>query len=242
MHDMTFEQLEMEALMPMKMAYVYLLLIGAGIISQSNVRALGAEKCEFSSPESFNTWFKDTSTGSPVLFPKTIDELRSILSEAGRKGCKLRVRGAGHSRDGIVMQKMDSLRHDTVVVHLKDLEFPEEYKSWNNGSINETSPSVKISAGASLIELNQIIRPAGYLLPSSTAGRLFSVGGAFLNPSVHGSIFDEGRLTTFVLSVLYIDGNGTLQIAQGTYVHVDLHHSGSRNDIYSLFSLSHLCT
>jgi hypothetical protein len=164
------------------------------------------EACGFASDVRFATWFGTLHSDSPVLFPRTDAELSAIVTAASRRGCKVRVRGAGHSEDGLVMQKQDE---NVIVVHLKD--YVPSDPAWD-GVIDAAKPSVKIRTGASLLELIATIRPRGYLLRSFTAGAIFSVGGVYLNPSVMGPIFAESRLATHVLSFRVMGPSGNITV------------------------------
>lgn len=103
------------------------------------------EKCTFTS----GTWHDSQYlfTNSPVLFPRDDTELGLIVTTATANGCKVRVRGAGHSEDGIVVQKLDELEdYDTIVVNLKDY-LPSD-AAWD-GVLDASKPSIKISRQSS---------------------------------------------------------------------------------------------
>jgi len=165
-------------------------------------------KCGFSSTTQFRTWFvgPTISTDSPVLFPENNEQLSDIVSTAHSKGCKVRVRGAGHSHDGLIMQKLDSFESDVVIVHLMNYK-PDD--AWNN-ILDEDKPTIRVSAGASTLRLHAFIRPKGYLLESMTAAPWFSVGGAYMNPSVHGSIFNASRYNAQVNGFQVMNATGHL--------------------------------
>ena len=153
-----------------------------------------------------------------MLFPTNDEELCGIVSTAKSNGCKVRVRGAGHSEDGLVMQKLDELHYDVVVVHLKDYT-PTQVA--DDGSTGESwngllgTDSVKVPTGWSTLELMAAIRPKGYLTKTNTAGRIFSVGGAYLNPSVNGNVIDESRYAAQVRSVRTMDANCNIKVYSG---------------------------
>lgn len=176
------------------------------------------EKCGFSSDIRHDTWYDQTFTNSPVLFPTNDEELCEIVSTAKSNGCKVRVRGAGHSEDGLVMQKLDELREQVVVVHLKDYTPTQEAddgstgKAWN-GVLG--ADSVKVPTGWSTLELMAAIRPQGYLTKTNTAGRIFSVGGAYLNPSVNGNVINESRYAAQVRSVRTMDADCNVKVYSG---------------------------
>jgi FAD/FMN-containing dehydrogenase len=178
-------------------------------------------KCGFSSSIRHDTWYDQTFTNSPVLFPTNDEELCTIVSTAKKNGCKVRVRGAGHSEDGLVMQKLDELGDaDIVVVHLKDYTPTDSATdgstgaSWN-GFLLEEQSTVKVPTGWSTLELMALIRPQGYLTRTNTAGRIFSVGGAYLNPSVNGNVIEESRYAAQVQSVRTMDAECNVNVFSG---------------------------
>ena len=89
--------------------------------------------------------------------------------------------------------------------------------SWN-GVINHGVPSIKIRAGTSLLELMSVIRPQGYPTKTATIGRFFSVGGVYLNPSVHGAIYCESRHAVHVLNARVMDADGQISVYTGDQV------------------------
>lgn len=172
-------------------------------------------KCGFTSSENHATWYGSLFTNSPVMFPTNDLELANIVTTAKANGCKVRVRGSGHSEDGLVMQKLDELDEQVIVVNLKDY-IPDD-PSWHR-NLNQAVPSVKMSAGSSLLAMMQFIRPQGYLTRTHTAGRIFNLGGVYLNPSTHGAAYGESRLAAQVLSVRVMNADGDITEYSGADV------------------------
>lgn len=81
--------------------------------------------------------------------------------------------GHGHSEDGLVMQKTDEYDLQVIIVSLRDY-LPDD-RMWHQ-RMNTRLPSIKMSAGASQLDLLGYIRPRGYLTVSGTIGRLFNLG------------------------------------------------------------------
>jgi len=168
--------------------------------------------CGFSSETNFRTWYGTLVTQSPVLFPQSEDELSDLVKEVTKRGCRIRVRGAGHSELGIVM--MEANEHDgfggVVTVNLKNLD---PHDGWDGIILADNElygPSIKISAGASTTELISIARPKGYLMTTNTAGAIFSVGGLYLNPSTIGAQSQHvGRCAVQVVGLRVLVGDGT---------------------------------
>lgn len=110
--------------------------------------------------------------------------------------------GATHSVSGVVVQKPET---NVVTVNLADV-----VPSGWNFILDEPRSVVRAPAGASLFDLQEFIRPKGYLLPTFTASPLFALGGVFLSPSVHGATIAEDRLTTLLVGVRAMLANGTI--------------------------------
>jgi hypothetical protein len=179
--------------------------------------------CGVSSATTFTTWLTSVTTKSPVLYPRTDDDLRYILQQAYRYGCKVRVVGAGHSETGVVQQKDDGNGH--IIVNLSQFENTSPWSGtvvpggsvWDAAaaavvaapSAAPTPPSAYISAGASFLDLMALARPRGLVMPTQTAGFFFSIGGVVLNPSVHGGSFGQGRMNSLVMSLRVMLANGT---------------------------------
>lgn len=204
----------------------YTCLVIAFLVLSSLVTLTACElytKCGFSSNIRHDTWYDQIFTNSPVLFPTNDNELCEIISTAKSTGCKVRVRGAGHSEDGLVMQKLDELSYEVVVVNLKDYtptgiaDDGSTGEEWN-GVLNKATDSVKVPTGWSTLELMGTIRPQGYLTKTNTAGRIFSVGGAYLNPSVNGNVIEESRFAAQVRSVRVMDSSCSTRVISGDSV------------------------
>jgi hypothetical protein len=86
------------------------------------------------------------------------------------------------------MQKTDSFHYDVIVINLR-YYIPDD-TNWHL-FLNTSRPSVRMSAGATQVDMLQYIRPKGYLGDTGTIGRLFSLGGVYLNPSTFGGWFEK---------------------------------------------------
>jgi hypothetical protein len=169
-------------------------------------------RCGFTSTARFQTWYEILFTDSPVLFPKDDEELLTIVTTARTGGCRVRVRGAGHCEDGVVMQKtdQDDARPEIVKINLSKYNPPNDWNGVLNTN-NPDRPTIRISAGASLLEMNGLVRPKGYLPISSYPLSTFSVGGAYLNPTTHGATFGASRLAAHVVGVRVLKSSGVIE-------------------------------
>lgn len=158
----------------------------------------------------FKTWMDSVVTSSPVVRPRSDSELADVLSRAAASGCRVRVVGASHTENGMVQQKGE---FGVVVVNLS--QYVPDDAAWDgvvSAGVAGGEPSIRISAGASFLQLMAAARPQGLVLPTQTAGFFFSVGGVVMNPSVHGGTFGEGRLNALVMSLRVMLWNGTVAL------------------------------
>jgi hypothetical protein len=170
-------------------------------------------RCGLSSTVRFQTWYEILFTDSPVLFPKDDAELLDIVTAARTGGCRVRVRGAGHCEDGVVMQKtdQDDGGGEIVTINLSKYTPPAAWNGVLDTTSNPNRPTVRISTGASLLEMAGVIRPQGYLPISSYPLPSFSVGGAYLNPSTHGATYGSSRLAPHVIGVRVLKASGVIE-------------------------------
>jgi len=137
------------------------------------------------------------------MYPTNDAAVACILATAKAQGRKVRVKGTGHSEPGIIVNKADNY---SVVISLANYVPPA---AWNGVLNTGSSPSVRIGAGRTYMDLMAIARPAGYVLHTTTAGFFFSVGGVVANPSVHGSAFASDRLNSHMSAAYVMLANGT---------------------------------
>jgi hypothetical protein len=159
--------------------------------------------CGIQANLTFNNFFGEITSKIPLVYPKNDKELATILKAARDHRCRVRVRGTGHSANGIVAQKTEK---NTVVVSMA------EYRSndkWSN-VLDINKKTVRMDAGRTFLDLYSVIRPAGYLLPAQTAGWYFSLGGVFMNPSVHGGTRGQGHLMEQVVGIRAMLANGRI--------------------------------
>ena len=133
----------------------------------------------------WSNWHREITTLAPVFRVKNDKELRQIIKLSGKINkegdtkCTVRVTGATHSEDGLVMQRGEE---NVVVVSLVD--HAPDHLEWVPRADPDTG-LVRLRAGQSWYEATALYRPHGLVLPERTAGRFFSVGGVVANP-VHG--------------------------------------------------------
>lgn len=159
-------------------------------------------RCGLTSEQSYRNWHQVWGTTDPVVHPRNDAELASTVATAYAAGCRVRPVGTMHSYDGLVAQKAEV---DTVVVSLALYTPPP---AWDN-VVNAATPSVRMGAGRTFLDLMQLVRYRGYLMVTQTTGPFFSLAGVFFSPSVHGSAFDADRLASLVVGLRAMLSNGT---------------------------------
>ena len=90
-----------------------------------------ATACGISSTRVFRTWGRVVRSHHPVVFPTNDAELKSILLQASKGGCKVRPSGSTHSAARLVAEA--SSQSNVIVVSL------DRYPTWNLGNtqVNE---------------------------------------------------------------------------------------------------------
>lgn len=195
-----------------------LLFAAAFLLLVAEASPTSYTSCGLSSSIHFQNWRKNVDSNAPVLFPTNEGELASILSAAALGGCKVRVRGAGHSFNGLVMQRTEE---DVVVVHLE--EFVNR-AGWTD-FINTASGIATIGAGRSILDLMSMTRPEGWLMGSHTFATYFTIGGVMSN-SVAGASSGKGFLYDMVTEALVMFPNGTVGEVSGPMLPKYLGHYG----------------
>ena len=162
-----------------------------------------ANDCGFPSAPLWKNWFPSVASTAPVVYPKTDEEVTRFLRVAIARGCKVRPSGAGHSSDGLAVQKIED---DILVLNLADYVPPS---SWAQ-VVNTQTGTIRVSGGASFLELIAAARPKGFLMESQTAGWFFQVAGVMMNPSVHGGTLGQGHIMDSVTGLRVMRANGTI--------------------------------
>ncbi len=161
-------------------------------------------RCGIESTEIYEQWMKSFTTQSLMLFPTTESELATIFDKVYRAGCRVRIAGTAHTEDGAVVQKPES--RSVVVVSLWRYRPPAE---WDR-VLDRVQQTYRCSAGASELDVIADLKPEGYLLHTHTAGRFFTIGGTLLNPSVHGGMLGEGRMSSMLIGLRAMLSNGSI--------------------------------
>ncbi|XP_023213949.1 L-gulonolactone oxidase-like, partial [Centruroides sculpturatus] len=142
----------------------------------------------------FTNWSKTFSCVPELLFaPKTNDEIAQILALATDEKKHVRVVGCGHSPSDIACTEdyMISLQHMNKVVE-----------------VDEVNKQVKVQAGITLRDLNEIHLPK-YKLALSVLGSVsdLTIGGA-ISTGTHGTGINFGNLCSYVIELEMMDHSG----------------------------------
>jgi UDP-N-acetylenolpyruvoylglucosamine reductase len=149
----------------------------------------------------WENWQKLIQTNAAVFRPQTDQELQNILKASRENHCTIRITGARGSHDGLVMERREE---NIVIISLAD--YQTSSPAWQDKVFTDTK-HVRIGAGRSFYDLTKLIRSKGFLLPTRTAGRYFTIGGVVSN-MVHGASKDSGFIHEYVTSLLVMLANG----------------------------------
>jgi hypothetical protein len=161
----------------------------------------------------WNNWLGEVETvNTPVFRPQTDADLVQIIEKSKSSDgvkCRVRMQGATHSEDGMVIQRREK---DVVVVSLASHKTTQV--GWDDGI--DSNGIATIGAGSSFYDLMKIMRPNGWLLPSVTAGRFFSIGGVVAN-QVHGGgvLPGQGFIHDAVTELLVLTADGQFRVING---------------------------
>ena len=134
------------------------------------------------------------STPNQIIYPVSIEEIRSIVKEAKHNNKKIRVAGASHSFTNVV-------KTNDILLSLDRL----------SGIVNldEEAETVEVYAGTRLIQLGKELIQKGYALENLGDINVQSVAGA-ISTGTHGTGLTFGNISTQVLELTIVDGNGDI--------------------------------
>jgi len=161
----------------------------------------------------WENWHQDVSSFAQVVFPQSLDEVASIVTQARSAGCQVSVRGSGSSQNGIVAQRNE---RNLVIIHLSKLdlsqtEWRDQYFPGTEDIFTNPFPHrARIGAGRSLLQLQAMIRPEGALLPVQPATFFFSIGGVVMAPVVGAYQNNRGYVYDYVTGMLVMDSSGVV--------------------------------
>jgi len=159
-------------------------------------------------------WFGEIETFSPVFRIKTDEELQKIIKisrkvvDSNGNRCKIRVTGAGHTEDGLVMQREEP---NVVIISLVD-HLPDD-QTWRPSADPETG-LVRLLSGMSWYDAVVLYRPLGLVQRERAGGRFFSVGGVIANP-VHGGSKSGGFIHSDVTKMLVMTSDAKMHEIEG---------------------------
>ena len=131
-------------------------------------------------------WSKTVSERSEVYFPKTIDDICSVISKTKNNNKSIAIRGAGLSYGD------NTLNKNGVILCTKKMNKIIDFNSLNGKII--------VQSGATIEDVYLHCISHGWLLPVMPGSRYVSVGGALGN-NIHGKNCEkEGNIGEHVLS------------------------------------------
>lgn len=133
-----------------------------------------------------------------MCFPRTIQELQSIVKEASRNKKQISLVGAGMSQ-GTQAVPLDPSQIVIDLFHFKEITFGKDGKT------------VKVQAGAVWEEVQMQANQRGKSVIVKQASDVFSIGGS-IGINCHGWAHEHGAISSTVESLEVIDANGDLKI------------------------------
>lgn len=144
------------------------------------------------------TWknWAHTSISKPekIMYPSSIEEVRSIVKDAALHNKKIRVVGAGHSFTKIV-QTNDWLLSLDLLSGIKEL--------------NEVEGTATIFAGTRLYDIGEALGKKGYSQENLGDVNVQSIAGA-LSTGTHGTGLAFGNVSTQVIALTLVTASGNL--------------------------------
>jgi UDP-N-acetylenolpyruvoylglucosamine reductase len=134
-----------------------------------------------------------------IYYPKTDDDIKTIINKAKKKNYIVRVVGVGHTETPLVCNSNEKN------IYLVSLE--EYNKDAVNIHINHKEMTVDVNAGWTLGQLYDFICQYNYYLPTHPDIPVFTIGG-IISSTIHGSRLGASVLSDYVLAVTLIDSDG----------------------------------
>lgn len=134
---------------------------------------------------------------SKICYPKSINELQTIVMNAKRKGQQISIIGAGMSQGE---QTIPSNGKKHLVIHTKHL---------NTIEVDSRNNLVKVGSGATWEQIQIALNKEGKSAIVKQASDLFSVGGS-IGINCHGWAHEYGSIASTVESMRVINAEGEL--------------------------------
>lgn len=147
-------------------------------------------------PARWHNWSRSVSfEPARHLRPRDADELAAIVREAHARGGQVRVVGAGHSSNGILVGEdtLVSLEHMTGVVHA-----------------DRARCEARVRAGSTLQALGRALYGHDLALPNYGDIATQTIGGA-IGTGTHGAGLTQPNLSAMLIGGTLVDGRGELR-------------------------------
>lgn len=175
--------------------------MGSNILKSSSVYTTDFNILPWSS-EDYSNYLSDESkltakAASGIAFPRTVEELCSVISELGKAGRRITVSA---SRTGVTGGALPE--EDSVIVSLERLK----------GLVSAEAGSIAVRSGTTLQELNELIELncPGCFFPVDPTEQSASVGGAVSLNAGGARSLRFGSMRTWVKSIKVVLANGEL--------------------------------
>ena len=155
------------------------------------------------SSKKFVNWSENLHVKQKIQYPKSDDDIISIIKRAKRNRESVRVVGAGHSIPPCVCGPQDK--------KIKLISLSKYHLYPDNISINHEQMIVTVCAGYSLSQLYQGLNKYRYFLDTQPASAAFNIAGLVCTP-VHGARLGGSHLADSLVEMRLIDENAEIVI------------------------------
>lgn len=142
----------------------------------------------------------ECEASSPILYPKTLEELQNIINKAIQSGDKIKVVGSRHSIT-------DAICTDGIPIHMKHFD---------KISVNKEEGTVTLGAGLELMDAMDRLMKFGVTINNLPSFGGITVAGC-VAMGVHGSSLQTpSNPSEYLTAVTFINGNGELKTIDDT--------------------------
>ncbi|KXN74259.1 FAD-binding domain-containing protein [Conidiobolus coronatus NRRL 28638] len=137
----------------------------------------------------------ECNSKSSIIIPKSLNELRSIVTNAIKSNTNIKVIGNRHSTT------------DVICTH----GIPINLKNFNKVTVDKVKMTATIGTGLDLVDALNRLNAAGVTINHIPAYSGITVGGA-VSLGAHGSTLNHpNTLSEYLVGITYIDGQGNLR-------------------------------
>jgi len=153
--------------------------------------------------ETWHNWQGNHKCRAEICYPKTVDDLKTIVKKASAERKTIRVSGGGHGRtNGSYSISPIVMNEGGIIVKLQNM---------NQGYVhNDNSNRVTVEAGMKVAQLEELVARNQLSFEAMLVPAFVEVGGA-VAVGCHGSGFNQGTLSDQVVSMDIVMADGSVK-------------------------------